>query len=189
MHKLKVVPRVTVRGMRVPKSVGDVTVFSYLLYVEGVIFQFWILRQEVCWVLCIQGVIFQIWILRRFSALVDIPIGMCYSSVGTGVIFHFWILRREAQAPSPLSSQEEGPKMETLCVALKVGDEVSSLTKKQASASCWSWKASTLEVEEEEVRTRRGPFSYRTWAIHSGQVLFVWPWLSGSTLTTKESYQ
>ena len=31
MHKLKVVPRVTVRGMRVPKSVGDVKDFPILI--------------------------------------------------------------------------------------------------------------------------------------------------------------
>ena len=30
--KLKVVPRVTVRGMRVPKSVGDVKDFSFYLF-------------------------------------------------------------------------------------------------------------------------------------------------------------
>jgi hypothetical protein len=29
MHKLKVVPRVTVRGMRVPKSIGDVKDFPF----------------------------------------------------------------------------------------------------------------------------------------------------------------
>ncbi len=71
--------------------------------------------------------------------LVNVSIGMCYSSVG---IFWFKLglsqLQEEAQAPSPSSSQEEGPKMEMLCVALWVGDEVSSLTKKQASASGWS---------------------------------------------------
>jgi hypothetical protein len=32
MHKLKVVPRVTVRGMRVPKSVGDVKDFPIFLW-------------------------------------------------------------------------------------------------------------------------------------------------------------
>ncbi len=80
--------------------------------------------------------------------MVDVPIGMFYSSVG---IFRFKLglfwLQEEAQAPSLLSSQEEGPKMETSCVALWVGDEVSLLTKKQASRLVvpekpvrWRWK-------------------------------------------------
>ncbi len=32
MHKIKVVPRVTVRGMRVPKSIGDVKDFALKYY-------------------------------------------------------------------------------------------------------------------------------------------------------------
>ena len=62
----------------------------------------------------------------KVIALVPISNGMCYTSVEV-----FWFelglsrLQEEAQAPSPLSSHKEGPEMETSCVTLRVGDEVS----------------------------------------------------------------
>ncbi len=44
-------------------------------------------------------------------------------------------LRKALSSSFEFYAKQKGPKMETSCVALWVGDEVSLLTKKQASAS------------------------------------------------------